>query len=128
METPSADWHRQVLRRDEVLKGVDLTVAEGSFTSLLGPSGCGKTTLLSIIGGLERPSLGEIRMGPDLVCRPRGASTCATEKRNFGYVFQNYALWPHMTVLQNVAYALQIRRLTRRSATAGRARCSTGWS
>ena len=105
----------------EVLKGVDLTVAEGSFTALLGPSGCGKTTLLNIIGGLERPSLGEIRMGRDLVYSARESVNLATERRNIGYVFQSYALWPHMTVLQNVAYALKIRRMAKEERE-GRAR------
>jgi iron(III) transport system ATP-binding protein len=94
-----------------VLSGVDLNVASGSFTSLLGPSGCGKTTLLNMIGGLERPSEGEIRLGRDLVYSGRQSVNLPTERRNVGYVFQSYALWPHMTVLQNVGYPLKIRRL-----------------
>ena len=92
-----------------VLDGVELAVVEGSFTSLLGPSGCGKTTLLNIIGGLDRPSAGEIRFGKDLVYSDRHGVNVPTERRNIGYVFQSYALWPHMTVLQNVGYALKIR-------------------
>ena len=97
----------------EVLSDVDLVVAEGSFTSLLGPSGCGKTTLLNIIGGLDRPSCGEVRIGSDLVYSAETRVNVPTERRNVGYVFQSYALWPHMTVLQNVGYALKIRGLER---------------
>ena len=93
-----------------VLDDVNLTVAEGSFTSLLGPSGCGKTTLLNIIGGLDRPTAGEIRFGSDPIYSDRQGINVPTERRNIGYVFQSYALWPHMTVLQNVGYALKIRR------------------
>jgi iron(III) transport system ATP-binding protein len=93
-----------------VLDDVNLTVAEGSFTSLLGPSGCGKTTLLNIIGGLDRPTAGEIRFGSDPIYSDRQGINVPTEHRNIGYVFQSYALWPHMTVLQNVGYALKIRR------------------
>ncbi|HEY9347497.1 MAG TPA: ABC transporter ATP-binding protein, partial [Inquilinus sp.] len=93
-----------------VLDDVNLTVAEGSFTSLLGPSGCGKTTLLNIIGGLDRPTAGEIRFGSDPIYSDRQGIDVPTERRNIGYVFQSYALWPHMTVLQNVGYALKIRR------------------
>ena len=95
----------------EVLSDVDLQVSEGSFTSLLGPSGCGKTTLLNIIGGLDRPTRGEVRLGSELVFSDRAQVNLPTERRNVGYVFQSYALWPHMTVLQNVGYALKIRRV-----------------
>jgi len=94
-----------------VLDGIDLDVPEGSFTSLLGPSGCGKTTLLNLIGGLDRPTGGEIGFGGDLIYSAAQAVNVPTEKRNVGYVFQSYALWPHMTVLQNVSYPLRIRRL-----------------
>ena len=97
----------------KVLAGIDLTVASGSFTSLLGPSGCGKTTLLNIIGGLDRPSEGEIRLGGELVYSDGQHVNLPTERRNVGYVFQTYALWPHMTVLQNVGYSLRIRRVAR---------------
>ena len=94
-----------------VLDDLDLSVAKGSFTSLLGPSGCGKTTLLNIVGGLDRPNHGEIRLGRDIVYSHPQRINLPTERRNIGYVFQNYALWPHMTVLQNVGYALKIRKL-----------------
>ena len=95
----------------KVLDDIDLDVAEGSFTSLLGPSGCGKTTLLNIIGGLERPTSGQISFGNDLIYSAEDAVNLPTEKRNVGYVFQSYALWPHMTVLQNVGFPLRIRGL-----------------
>jgi len=95
----------------KVLDDIDLVVPEGSFTSLLGPSGCGKTTLLNIIGGLDRPSEGQISFGNDLIYSAKDAVDLPTEKRNVGYVFQSYALWPHMTVLQNVGYPLRIRGL-----------------
>ncbi|HEY4200752.1 MAG TPA: ABC transporter ATP-binding protein [Devosiaceae bacterium] len=95
----------------KVLDSIDLDVPEGSFTSLLGPSGCGKTTLLNIIGGLDKPTEGEISFGNDLIYSAREAVNLPTEKRNVGYVFQSYALWPHMTVLQNVGFPLRIRGL-----------------
>jgi len=95
----------------KVLDDIDLDVAEGSFTSLLGPSGCGKTTLLNIMGGLERPTGGQISFGNDLIYSAEDAVNLPTEKRNVGYVFQSYALWPHMTVLQNVGFPLRIRGL-----------------
>jgi iron(III) transport system ATP-binding protein len=68
-----------------VLNGIDLFVPEGSFTSLLGPSGCGKTTLLNIIGGLDRPTTGEIRFGNDLIYSAPNAINVPTEHRNIGY-------------------------------------------
>jgi iron(III) transport system ATP-binding protein len=94
-----------------VLDGVSLKVPTGAFTSLLGPSGCGKTTLLNLIGGLDKPTEGEIRFGGDLVYSAAQAVDLPTEKRNVGYVFQSYALWPHMKVLDNVGYPLRIRRV-----------------
>ena len=95
----------------KVLDEIDLTVPEGSFTSLLGPSGCGKTTLLNIIGGLEKPSGGRISFGEELIYSEQDAVDVPTERRNIGFVFQSYALWPHMTVKQNVGYPLRIRRI-----------------
>ncbi|MBB3146891.1 iron(III) transport system ATP-binding protein [Phyllobacterium trifolii] len=97
----------------KVLGDINLIVRDGSFTSLLGPSGCGKTTLLNIIGGLDRPTGGEVHLGPDLVYSERQQVSLPTERRNIGFVFQSYALWPHLTVLENVSYPLKIRRLGR---------------
>lgn len=89
----------------QVLKNISFSVGDGEFLSFLGPSGCGKTTILKIITGLEQPDSGELMMdGRNILDLP-------TEKRNIGMVFQNYALFPHMTVFGNVAYGLKIRRV-----------------
>ena len=92
----------------QVLKGIDLSVREGDFVTLLGASGCGKTTILRIIAGLTDPDGGQVLLeGRDVVNDP-------PEKRNVNTVFQSYALFPHMTVFQNVAYALKIRGVDKR--------------
>ncbi len=89
------------------LDGVTLDFAPGSLTTLLGPSGCGKTTLLRVIAGFVTPEEGRVFIG--------GEDRTATPpwRRRIGFVFQSYALWPHMTVLENVAYGLTLRRLPR---------------
>lgn len=89
----------------QVLKGVDLAVADGEFISLVGPSGCGKSTLLRIIAGLERQSAGSVQIA--------GASVddVAPGDRNLAMVFQSYALYPHLTVFDNIAVPLRMRRL-----------------
>jgi ABC-type Fe3+/spermidine/putrescine transport system ATPase subunit len=93
------------------VEGVSLTVGSGEFLTLLGPSGCGKTTLLRLIAGLEDPDEGEIRVGGEVVfSRERGVAVAPGE-RGVGMVFQDYALWPHMTVAENVAFGLKIRRV-----------------
>lgn len=92
------------------VKDVNLTVAEGEFVTLLGPSGCGKTTTLRCIAGLERPDGGEIRIGGDTVASAERGIYLNPEDRNIGMVFQSYAVWPHMTVFDNVAYGLRVRR------------------
>jgi spermidine/putrescine transport system ATP-binding protein len=84
------------------LQTLDLTIGDGEFLTLLGPSGCGKTTLLRILGGLEQPTRGQLTYGgADLTRVP-------PERRPFNLVFQNYALFPHMTVFDNVAYGLRV--------------------
>jgi iron(III) transport system ATP-binding protein len=88
----------------------NLSVAESEFVTLLGPSGCGKTTTLRCIAGLERPDGGEIRIGGDLVASGDSGFYLNPEDRNIGMVFQSYAVWPHMTVFDNVAYGLRVRR------------------
>ncbi|TLS65390.1 ABC transporter ATP-binding protein [Mariprofundus erugo] len=89
----------------EALKGVDLHIGAGEFFTLLGPSGCGKTTLLRMIAGFEAPDSGEILLeGKDMVGTP-------PEQRPVHTVFQNYALFPHMTVAQNIAFPLQMARV-----------------
>ena len=84
--------------------GISFSAAEGEFVSLLGPSGCGKTTTLRCIAGLESAASGEIRIGGDIVAQ--GAREVPPEKRGVNMVFQSYAVWPHMTVFDNVAYGL----------------------
>ncbi len=91
----------------EVLNGISLRVREGDFVTLLGSSGCGKTTTLRIIAGLETPDSGEVL----LEGQPMGAK--APEKRNVNTVFQNYALFPHMNVYNNIAYGLKIRGVSK---------------
>ncbi len=91
------------------LDDVDLEVGGGRFTVLLGPSGSGKTTLLRCIAGIERATAGRIRIGGTVVADPR--RHVPPEQRDLAMVFQDYALWPHMTVEQNVAYALRRRHL-----------------
>jgi iron(III) transport system ATP-binding protein len=95
---------------EQVVRGVSLAVKPGEFVTLLGPSGCGKTTTLRCIAGLERPDGGEIRIGGDTVAAPERDIHLEPEQRNIGMVFQSYAVWPHMTVFDNVAYGLRVRR------------------
>ncbi|WP_299617808.1 ABC transporter ATP-binding protein [uncultured Tateyamaria sp.] len=90
----------------EVLRGVTLDVADAEFVSLVGPSGCGKSTLLRIIAGLEDPTSGEIEIGASIVTGTRAAD------RNLSMVFQSYALYPHLTVAENIAVPLRMRSLS----------------
>jgi len=93
--------------------GATLTAADGELLTLLGPSGCGKTTTLRMIAGLEEPSGGSIRIGERKVYdRARGIDVPA-EMRGLGMVFQSYAIWPHMTVAENIAYPLRMRHVSR---------------
>jgi iron(III) transport system ATP-binding protein len=87
------------------LHPTDLKIRHGQFTTLLGPSGCGKTTLLRLIAGLERPDTGSIRFGEDVLASE--TREVPPERRGFGMVFQDFALWPHMTVFENVAFGLR---------------------
>ena len=93
---------------------IDLRIARGGFVSLLGPSGCGKTTTLRLIAGFLTPDAGEIRMGERVLSR--GSDVVAPELRNMSMIFQSYAVWPHMTVAQNVAYGLRMRKVPREPA------------
>ena len=96
---------------EQAVREVSLSVAQGEFVTLLGPSGCGKTTTLRCIAGLERPDEGDIRIdGKEVVCAGRRLYL-DPEDRNIGMVFQSYAVWPHMTVFDNVAYGLRVRRV-----------------
>jgi multiple sugar transport system ATP-binding protein len=105
---------RDVVRRfgaTEVLRGISLDVPDGSFTSLLGPSGCGKSTTLRIIAGLDRPDAGQVLMdGHDV-------SELTAAERNVAMVFQSYALYPHLTVAQNIGLPLAMRDMSRLERT-----------
>src|SRR5205809_2237646 len=90
--------------------GLDLEIAEGRFVCLLGPSGCGKTTTLRMLAGLEFPDVGRIRSGDRVLSDGGSGAFVAPEDRGVGLVFQSYALWPHMTVAQNVGFGLEMRR------------------
>jgi iron(III) transport system ATP-binding protein len=92
------------------VRGVSFTVNPGEQLTLLGPSGCGKTTTLRAIAGLEQPSAGEIRIGGAPVYSSAQRVNIPAEKRGLSMVFQSYAIWPHMTVFENVAYGLRVRR------------------
>ncbi|MBI5301717.1 MAG: ABC transporter ATP-binding protein [Chloroflexi bacterium] len=93
------------------VNNVSLTIEPGAFLTLLGPSGCGKTTLLRCIAGLEDPDEGEISIGDKLVFSSARGINLAAGQRNLGLVFQNYALWPHMTVYKNMTFALEIQKI-----------------
>ena len=92
---------------------VSFTVEAGEIVVLLGPSGCGKTTTLRCVAGLEHPTAGTIHIGGELVSAPERGLLVPPRARNIGMVFQSYAVWPHMTVRQNVAYPLKGRGLSR---------------
>jgi iron(III) transport system ATP-binding protein len=92
------------------VNGIELAVAQGEFVTLLGPSGCGKTTTLRMIAGLERSDGGCIVLGDRVVDDAAKGLFVAPERRDIGMVFQSYAIWPHMTVFDNVAYPLVVRR------------------
>ncbi|WP_374442971.1 ABC transporter ATP-binding protein [Stella sp.] len=90
---------------------IDLTIADGEFLTLLGPSGCGKSTTLAAVAGLDRPDEGSIRVGATVFFDGATGAYLPPERRNCGLVFQSYALWPHMTVAENCAYPLKLRRI-----------------
>ena len=111
-EAPHIDVERLDIRYGPVLavQGVSFQVRQGEQLTLLGPSGCGKTTTLRAIAGLERPSAGTIRIGGRTVYSSAEGINIPAEKRGLSMVFQSYAIWPHMTVFDNVAYGLRVRR------------------
>jgi iron(III) transport system ATP-binding protein len=98
-------------------QNVTFSVPEGKLFTLLGPSGCGKTTTLRSIAGLERPTSGEIQVGGHVVYSSQRNIFVAPNQRNFGMVFQSYAIWPHMNVFENTAFPLQVRRTGRPSTS-----------
>ena len=90
---------------------LSLTISEGEFVSLLGPSGCGKSTTLRCIAGIERPTAGRIYIDDELVSAPDEGVHVKPENRDVGMVFQSYAIWPHMTVKENVRFPLKVRKI-----------------
>src|SRR5438046_4676221 len=94
-----------------VVDQVSLRIDHGQLVCLLGPSGCGKTTTLRLMAGFLEPSDGEIHVGDRLVSSK--ARTLPPEQRNMSMIFQSYALWPHMTVAENIVYGLRLRKLDR---------------
>ena len=105
------------------VRDVSLEIANGEFAVLVGPSGCGKTTILRMIAGLEEVTAGDISIGDRVV------TDAKPKDRDIAMVFQNYALYPHMTVEQNIGFGLRIRHVSkdeaRRRASSGSSRCST---
>ncbi|WP_301102413.1 ABC transporter ATP-binding protein [Propionivibrio sp.] len=105
---------RQVTKRFGEVTAVDrldLDIAQGECVAMLGPSGCGKTTTLRMVAGFEDLDDGEIRVGDKLLSSRRGKYYLPPEQRNFGMVFQAFAVWPHLSVFENVAFPLRVRKL-----------------
>ncbi|HEX2230519.1 MAG TPA: ABC transporter ATP-binding protein, partial [Candidatus Binatia bacterium] len=89
---------------------VSFSVEEGRFYTLLGPSGCGKTTTLRCIAGLEKPDEGEINVSDSTVYSSKSGAFVPAYRREIGMVFQSYAIWPHLTVLENVAFPMRVSK------------------
>ena len=102
--------HKQ-LGANLVLRGTSFTLGQGEIVALLGPSGSGKTTLLRAVAGLDHPDAGRIVLDDDVLYDGKAGTIVPAEKRNLGLVFQSYALWPHKTVFENVAYGLKLRKI-----------------
>jgi iron(III) transport system ATP-binding protein len=92
-----------------VVDDISMTIEHGTLVCLLGPSGCGKTTTLRLLAGFVEPTAGEIRVGDRVVSSPQ--KTLPPERRNMSMIFQSYALWPHMTVAENIMYGLKLRKI-----------------
>ena len=97
----------------QAVADVSITIRHGEFVTLLGPSGCGKTTTLNCVAGLERPDAGRIAVGGNVLTDIARGVVLPPERRDLGMVFQSYALWPHMTVYDNLAYGLRLRKVPR---------------
>lgn len=103
--------------KNNVLNNLSLTINHGECFTLLGPSGCGKTVLMRLLAGFEQPDTGTISIGNQTVARA-GEMALPPDRRDIGVVFQDYAVWPHMTVFQNVAYPLRIAKTPKDELTA----------
>src|SRR5437870_7316510 len=90
--------------------GVSFAIRAGEVFTLLGPSGCGKSTTLRLVAGLEQPDEGQILLNERPIVSARDGLFLPPERRNMGMVFQSYAIWPHLTVFENVAFPLRLRR------------------
>lgn len=95
-----------------ILKDMSFTINDGEFVSFLGPSGCGKTTSLRMVAGLEKNSAGEISIGDEVISSPEKNLFIPTKDRKLGMVFQSYAIWPHMTIFENVAFPLRMAKMS----------------
>lgn len=104
------DIHKGYGKHD-VLSGLSLTVKDGECFTLLGPSGCGKTVLLRLIAGFEAPESGTIRIGDTVVADGASGKVIPPDERGLGVVFQDYAVWPHKSVYENIAYPLQLAKI-----------------
>lgn len=111
MSTVDLKGIRKMYGTNTVIPGLDLEIKQNEFISLLGPSGCGKTTLLRMIAGLDDPTNGTIQIGGQVVCDDKSGVNIPPEKRRLGMVFQSYAVWPHMTVKQNVEFPLKCQKV-----------------
>ena len=96
---------------NHVLRDINLTIEDGDFMTLLGPSGCGKTTTLRVVSGLERPQNGTMTIDGVEMINAADAYYAEPSKRGLNLVFQSYALWPHMTVRENISFGLKIQKL-----------------
>src|SRR5689334_5487465 len=104
MATVSVEGLHKSVGKVEILKGISAHVLDGQFAVLVGPSGCGKSTLLRLIAGLDAPTQGVIRIGERIV------NDLSPRERDIAMVFQSYALYPHMTVADNMGFALKLQR------------------
>src|SRR5579864_4487925 len=102
--------------RVTAVDGVSFSVNRGEVFTLLGPSGCGKSTTLRLVAGLERPEAGEILLNGQVISSARTGQHLPPEKRHIGMVFQSYAIWPHMSVFDNVRFPLKMRGVSASTA------------